>query len=155
MEADDLYRDLILDHFRNPRNHGAVPDPDIRMEGVNPLCGDQIQLTVKVEGDQVRDIRVSGKGCSISQSSASMMTEALKGHTLARARELVKDFKRMMLERATGDDLPEELSDLAAFEGVKKYPVRIKCALLSWNTVLEGLDDFPQKRTPVVKWHQE
>jgi nitrogen fixation NifU-like protein len=154
-ENDDLYRDVILDHFKNPRNHGRLPDADIDVEGVNPLCGDQIQLTVKMAGDRVADIHVDGKGCSISQSSASMMTEALKGKSLGRCEELVKDFKRMMLEKGAAEELPEDLEELAALEGVKKYPVRIKCAVLSWNTLLEGLKAFQQKRAPVVKKHEE
>ncbi|MBI4396914.1 MAG: SUF system NifU family Fe-S cluster assembly protein [Elusimicrobia bacterium] len=154
-DIDDLYRDVILDHFRNPRNHGRVTDPQISVEGVNPFCGDQIQLTAKVQEGRILDICVEGKGCSISQSSASMMTEALKGRTLARSQELVGQFKRMMLGNASGEDLPEELEDLAALEGVKKYPVRVKCALLAWNTVLEGISEFEKNGTSVVKQHTE
>jgi nitrogen fixation protein NifU and related proteins len=153
---DELYRDVILDHFKNPRNHGRLSPADIEVEGVNPLCGDQIRMTVKMAGDNVEQIRVEGKGCSISQSSASMMTEALKGKSAGRAQELVGDFKRMMLEKAAAaEDLPEDLEELAALEGVKKYPVRIKCAVLSWNTFLEGLRAFEEKRAPVVKKHSE
>lgn len=152
---DELYREVILDHFKNPRNRGRLESADIDMEGVNPLCGDQIHMTVKMKGDQLDQIRVEGNGCSISQSSASMMTEALKGKSAARCRELVKDFKHMMLEKGAADELPEDLEELAALEGVKKYPVRIKCAVLSWNTLLEGLQAFEEKRAPVVKKHQE
>jgi nitrogen fixation NifU-like protein len=154
-ESDDLYRDVILDHFRNPRNHGQVPDPDVRMEGVNPLCGDQIQLTLKLHGNTLQDVRIEGKGCSISQSSASMLTEAVKGKSMERSQELVGAFKRLMLENGSADDLPEDLEELAALEGVKKYPVRIKCALLPWNTLQQGLQEFFQKKGPVVGKRRE
>jgi nitrogen fixation NifU-like protein len=137
---------MILDHFRNPRNHGRLPEGELQMDGVNPVCGDQIHVSARVRGQLLEDIRVEGKGCSISQSSASMMTEALKGRSLEKSGALVADFKRMMLEGASADSLPEALEDLAALEGVKKYPVRIKCALLAWNTLLEGLHVYKKTR---------
>jgi nitrogen fixation protein NifU and related proteins len=154
-ELEDLYRDIILDHFRSPRNRGALPEADIQVEGVNPLCGDQIQITLKLRDGQVEDVRFDGKGCSISQSSASMMTEAVKGKPLGRSQELVKEFKRMMLENGSADDLPGDLEELASLEGVKKYPVRIKCAVLPWNTLLEGLKTFEQKKDKVLVKHKE
>lgn len=154
-ELDGLYRELILDHFKNPRNHGDLPDADIEVEGVNPLCGDQIHLTLKLENDKIQDIHFSGKGCSISQSSASMMTEALKGKPLSATDGLVAGFKRMMLEKGAAEDLPEDLEDLASLEGVKKYPVRIKCAVLPWNTFLEGLKRFSEKHEKTVVKHEE
>jgi len=149
-DLDDLYRDVILDHFRSPRNHGKLDAADVHVQGVNPLCGDQIELTLKVHDGKITDIRFSGKGCSISQSSASMMTEALKGKELAGSQNLVKDFKHMMLEKGGADELPEALEDLAALEGVKKYPVRIKCAVLPWNTFLEGLKSLDEKKSGLV-----
>lgn len=136
--TDDLYRDIILEHFRNPRNQGKLEHPTFISHGANPFCGDELEVTVVLEGDNVRDIQVLPKGCSISQASASMMTEAIKGKPLAQAEELAKRFKSVMLEGAKLDDTPE-MEDLQALEGVKKYPVRIKCAILSWNTLLEGL----------------
>ena len=143
MSLDDLYRDLILDHFKTPRNHGRIDGADIEVEGANPLCGDELTLTVQLgPGGRVVDIQELAHGCSISQASSSMMTEALKGRTLAEAGALVEAFKRMMLAGGTADELPDALEELASLEGVKQYPVRIKCALLAWNTWLEGLRQY-------------
>jgi nitrogen fixation protein NifU and related proteins len=154
---EDLYREIILDHYRNPRNRGelAVP-PATRVEGFNPLCGDEIVLFLDVEGDKVTDVRIGGQGCSISQSSASMMSAAVKGRTLDEVRGLSRAFKAMMsiheqsLDGVDGngdgsapaEDVPEvKLGDLEALRGVVKFPVRIKCATLCWNTLLQGLDE--------------
>jgi nitrogen fixation protein NifU and related proteins len=156
---EDLYREIILDHYRNPRNRGELPvPPGTRVEGFNPLCGDEIVVYLDLDGDVVRDVRISGQGCSISQSSASMMSAAIKGRTLEEVRALSRAFKAMMSihEQAldeTGDgagrngvdpaeDVEEvKLGDLEALRGVVKFPVRIKCATLSWNTLLQGLDE--------------
>ena len=142
--TDDLYREIILEHFRSPRNHGRLEKPDMLAEGANPFCGDELNLTLHLNGETIRDIRAECKGCSISQSSASMMTEAVKGKTLAQAAELARAFKKIMLEGAPADSLPEEMEDLKALEGVKKYPVRIKCAILGWNTLLDGIQAHRQ-----------
>ena len=143
----------IRDSYRNPRNRGELSSPPAtRVEGFNPLCGDEIVLYLDVEDDVVRDIRIGGQGCSISQSSASMMSSAVKGKTLGEIRALSRAFKGMMSiheqsldgEPSNGPDLPEEevkLGDLEALRGVVKFPVRIKCATLSWNTLLQGLDE--------------
>jgi nitrogen fixation protein NifU and related proteins len=137
---DDLYRDIIIDHYRNPRNRGRLDTPDIATQGANPLCGDEIEVSLVFEDGKVADVRFEGRGCSISQASASMMTEGIKGKTVDEVRELVSSFKEMM----SGSLEPEEdeLGDLEALQGVRKYPVRIKCALLCWNTLLEGIDIF-------------
>jgi len=157
---EDLYREIILDHYRNPRNRGELPvPPNTRVEGFNPLCGDEIVVFLDVEDDVVKDVRIGGQGCSISQSSASMMSAAVKGKTLDEVRALSRAFKAMMSihERSIddgsdgadgdGSDLeidPEvKLGDLEALRGVVKFPVRIKCATLSWNTLLQGLDESP------------
>jgi nitrogen fixation NifU-like protein len=156
---EDLYREIILDHYRSPRNRGelAVP-PATKAEGFNPLCGDEIQVYLQVDGDRIDDVRIGGQGCSISQSSASMMSAAIKGKTVAEARALIRAFKAMMsihehrLEGSEGegaDDTDEaapadaevRLGDLEALQGVVKFPVRIKCATLSWNTLQQGLDE--------------
>jgi nitrogen fixation NifU-like protein len=137
--ADDLYREIILEHFKNPRNHGTLPQPSLKAEGANPFCGDELEVTVTLEGERIADIRSQGKGCSISQASASMMTEAVKGKTLGQAEGLVKSFKAMMLSNAPMAFTPDT-EDLESLEGVKKYPVRIKCAILSWNTLWEGIE---------------
>ncbi len=144
--TDDLYRDLILDHFRHPRNQGALEKPDVKVQGVNPLCGDNLELAFIVREGKIEDIKMTGNGCSISQSSASMMTEALKGKDLSTSQSLAQAFKKMMLQNGSADDLPEDLEDLAALEGVQKYPVRVKCALLAWNTLLQGLTDYQEKK---------
>ena len=151
---EDLYREIILDHYRNPRNRGELPVPPAhRSEGFNPLCGDEVQVYLDVDGDQVADVRVTGQGCSISQSSASMMSQAVKGKSVDDARQLVRAFKAMMSiheheldgddEDGDGDGSLREvkLGDLEALRGVVKFPVRIKCATLAWNTLQQGLDE--------------
>jgi nitrogen fixation NifU-like protein len=139
---DDLYRDIILDHYRHPRNKGLLEHPDIANQGENPLCGDEIEISLRIEGDHVVDVGFSGHGCSISQASASMMTEAIKGKPIAEVEELVGGFQGMM----RGDDAPdtEAFDDLEALQGVRKYPVRVKCALLSWTTLAETLKLYEQ-----------
>jgi nitrogen fixation NifU-like protein len=149
---EDLYREIILDHYRNPRNRGELPTPPAhKVEGFNPLCGDEIVVFVEVTDDVVTDVRIGGQGCSISQSSASMMSSAVKGKTVAEVRDLTKAFKAMMsiheagLEGADADaELPDDvkLGDLEALRGVVKFPVRIKCATLSWNTFSQGLEEL-------------
>jgi nitrogen fixation NifU-like protein len=153
---EDLYREIILDHYRNPRNRGELPTPPAhRVEGFNPLCGDEIVVYLDVEGNRVVDVKIGGQGCSISQSSASMMSSAVKGKTTAEARALIRAFKGMMSiheQRLDADDtadagdeqsvdLDVKLGDLEALQGVVKFPVRIKCATLSWNTLAQGLDE--------------
>jgi nitrogen fixation NifU-like protein len=150
---EDLYREIILDHYRNPRNRGELPVPPAhRSEGFNPLCGDEVQVYLDVDGDQVADVRVTGQGCSISQSSASMMSQAVKGKSLEEVRQLVRTFKAMMSiheHELDGDDEDDaeaavagvKLGDLEALRGVVKFPVRIKCATLAWNTLTQGLDE--------------
>lgn len=155
---EDLYREIILDHYRSPRNRGELESPPARVErGFNPLCGDEIVVYADIDDDGViTDIRIGGQGCSISQASASMMSAAVKGKTVAEARALTGAFKAMMsvhgseLSDSDADDLDAvgsaadgdiELGDLEALRGVVKFPVRIKCANLSWNTLDLVLDD--------------
>jgi nitrogen fixation protein NifU and related proteins len=141
---EDLYREIILDHHRTPRNRGQLPPPAAHAVGHNPLCGDEIDVYLQVDGDVVTDVKVGGQGCSISQSSASMMSQAIKGKTLPEVRALVRRFKGMMsIPDEDGNPIEPDpsvkLGDLEALQGVVKYPVRIKCATLSWNTLLEAL----------------
>jgi nitrogen fixation protein NifU and related proteins len=154
---EDLYREIILDHYRSPRNRGELPSPPAtRVEGFNPLCGDEIVLYLDVEDGRVADLKIGGQGCSISQSSASMMSAAVKGATVEEARSLIRAFKGLMSihqQRLDGDgdggtgegsqrDGPEvKMGDLEALQGVVRFPVRIKCATLSWNTLAQGLDE--------------
>ncbi len=138
--TDDLYREIILEHFKNPRNHGRLEKADLTAQGANPFCGDELELTLALEGEMIQDLRAECRGCSISQASASMMTEAIKGKTLSQAEELARQFKGIMLENGAISDLPPDMEDLQSLEGVKKYPVRIKCAILGWNTLLGGIE---------------
>lgn len=145
--ADDLYRETILDHYHNPRNHGIIDNPSAKVEGVNPLCGDELTLYLTVENGTVVDVKLEAKGCSINTASGSMMTEAVVGKSVDEATEIINKFKSMMLDKNQSElDLPEEMEDLEALQGVKKYPVRIKCALLPWNTLIEGLESLGQQK---------
>jgi nitrogen fixation NifU-like protein len=139
---DDLYREIILDHYRTPRNRGELPPPAAHAQGHNPLCGDEIDVYLRVDDGVVTDIKVGGQGCSISQSSASMMSQAVKGRSVDDVRALVRRFKGMMsIDDSDGaePDLSVNLGDLEALQGVVKFPVRIKCATLAWNTLLDAL----------------
>jgi len=133
---DDLYRELILDHYRRPRNHGETPDAPIRVEGVNPVCGDEIHIDLKVSNGAIDTISFWGQGCSISQSSASMLTDRLKGRPVEEAARVTAKVRAMLIDGALPDS---ELGDLEALEGVAKLPVRVKCALLCWNVLEQGL----------------
>ena len=141
---EDLYREIILDHHRNPRNRGELPPPAPHAVGHNPLCGDEIDVYLQVDDGIVTDVKVGGQGCSISQSSASMMSQAIKGKPVAEVRALVRRFKGMMsIPDEDGNPIEPDpavkLGDLEALQGVVKFPVRIKCATLSWNTLLDAL----------------
>lgn len=135
---DDLYREIILDHYKAPKNHGELENPDIRAEGKNPLCGDELELTVLLDDNKIREIKFDGHGCSISQASASMMTEQVKGKQLREAEELIEIVKSMFKGEVEMDF--EELGDLEALQGIRRYPVRIKCATLAWNALQVGID---------------
>jgi nitrogen fixation NifU-like protein len=177
VDLEELYREIILDHYRSPRNRGELPSPPAhRVEGFNPLCGDEVVVTLMVKDGALSDIKIAGTGCSISQSSASLMSAAVKGRPLAEVSHLIASFKGMMSihESVLGDEGghdagaagagttaaprgnglspgpetvrgepepidPAELGELAALQGVVKFPVRIKCATLSWNALAQGL----------------
>jgi nitrogen fixation protein NifU and related proteins len=151
---EDLYREIILDHYRSPRNRGELEVPPAhKVEGFNPLCGDEVVIYLDLDGDKVTDVKIAGQGCSISQASTSMMSSAIKGKTLEEIRQLIRAFKALMsiheskLEgEADGSDLQADLEgvrlgDLEALQGVVKFPVRIKCATLAWNTLQQGLEE--------------
>ena len=159
-DLEDLYREIILDHYRSPRNRGELPAPPaVRVEGFNPLCGDEIVLYADIEDGVLKDIRIGGQGCSISQSSASMMSAAVKGKALTEVEALTRAFKGMMsiheqsLDGEAGEgelvgagDPEVKLGDLEALRGVVKFPVRIKCATLSWNTLQQAVEDAAAQR---------
>lgn len=154
---EDLYREIILDHYRSPRNKGELETPPaMRTEGFNPLCGDEVVVYVDVNDGVVSDIKIGGQGCSISQASASMMTAAVKGKSLDEAKRTIAAFKALMMVHETnvGGDGSEaefdgdaevleevDLGDLEALQGVVKFPTRIKCATLSWNTLTQAFED--------------
>jgi nitrogen fixation NifU-like protein len=135
-DLEDLYREVILEHYKSPRNRGQVEAPGaLRVELQNPTCGDEIQLSLDVRDGVVVDARFTGRGCSISMASASLMTEALKGRPVADALRLAGDFKAML----AGAPPAEGLGDLVALSGVSRFPVRVKCATLAWNAMLRAL----------------
>ena len=139
LSLEELYKEVILDHYRTPRNKGQLDPHDVALERNNPLCGDELELFLKFDGEKVGEIAFDGKGCSISLASASMMTEKVKGLSIKDAGQMAETIKRMMAGEEEGD--PEVLGDLVSLKGVVKYPVRIKCALLGWNTLLEALEE--------------
>jgi nitrogen fixation NifU-like protein len=144
-DLDDLYREIILDHHRSPRNSDPLTGPDVEVEAVNPFCGDEVKVQLKAADSTLEAISVTGHGCSISQSSASLMGEVVKGRSLDGALKVRRLFQGLM----KGDDLSEgdlkQLGDLEALQGVRKYPVRIKCALLGWSALEDALKKL-QKR---------
>ncbi|HEY5265944.1 MAG TPA: SUF system NifU family Fe-S cluster assembly protein [Acidimicrobiales bacterium] len=149
---EDLYREIILDHYRSPRNRGELPTPPAhKVEGFNPLCGDEVTVYLDVQDGVLKDIKMTGHGCSISQSSSSLMSGAVKGKPLEQVQATIDTFKQLMtvhesslskdVERDDEVDL-RKLGELAALQGVVKFPVRIKCAVLAWNTLRQGLEEI-------------
>jgi len=139
VSLEGLYREVILDHSSHPRNKGALDSADVVREGANPLCGDEIRVSIRVRDGIVENVRFEGKGCSISQASASMMTERVKGKSVEEARQAIAEFKGMMHGQEAP---PDEMGDLEALQGVRKFPVRVKCATLSWITLELALEDL-------------
>ena len=133
---EELYKDILLDHYRNPRHRGALAAPTCAADGANPLCGDQIHLDVDVEDGRIAGISFSGTGCSISQASASMMTEYVAGKSVADAERAIDDFQQMMLR---GETPVADFGDIEALIGVAKFPARVKCASLAWKTLHQAL----------------
>lgn len=137
-ELDDLYKQIILEHYRRPRNRENLTEADVTAEGVNPLCGDEVRVQLAFRGDSIDRVGFWGKGCSISQSSASLMTEAIRERTRADAARMKAEFEQMLTEAA---EPAEELGDLEALQGVSRFPVRIKCALLPWKVLGQALEE--------------
>ena len=140
---NDLYREVILDHFKNPRNHTPLSKFDVEQEGYNPLCGDHIKLQLEFQNGRVAKIGFIGKGCSISQASASILTEEIQGKTISEMEKEIQFFKSMMQGEVNCEE--QDIGDLEALSGVRKFPVRIKCALLSWTTLEEALNFYQEK----------
>jgi nitrogen fixation NifU-like protein len=134
---DELYRELILDHYKNPRHRGTLREPDVTAEGYNPVCGDEVEMQLDFDGDQLADLAINGRGCSISQASGSMMSELVAGKSIGEIRRLTGEFKQMLTDEET--PVPEDLGDLEALQGVAKFAVRVKCATLAWHTLEDGI----------------
>ncbi len=136
---EELYQEIILDHYRRPRNKGKLNPADLAAREYNPLCGDEIEVTAKLSDGKIAEIKFDGHGCSISQASASIMTQKLAGKTLGEAAELIESFQKMMR-----GDVPfggKEMGELKALEGVLKFPVRVKCATLAWHAAQKGIEN--------------
>src|SRR5271163_1950190 len=147
MDINDLYRDVILDHNRLPRNFGGLDPADASVEGFNPLCGDRLTVRLKLDTDRIADIRFEGQGCAISTASASLMTEAVKGKTRAEALQLFDRVHRLLTDDAADSD---QLGKLAALSGVREYPARVKCASLCWHTLASALRSADPHALPAV-----
>jgi nitrogen fixation NifU-like protein len=141
-ELRELYQEVILDHSRKPRNFGAMPDADRKADGYNPLCGDRATVFVRLDGDRIGGVQFQGAGCSISTASASMMTDAVKGKTVAEAEDLFQRFHRLVTRDAAAprEEADPALGKLAVFSGVSEFPVRVKCASLAWHTLKAALE---------------
>ncbi|HEY6679310.1 MAG TPA: SUF system NifU family Fe-S cluster assembly protein, partial [Actinomycetota bacterium] len=137
MALDEIYKETILDHYKNPRNKRELPGAELSCSRNNPLCGDEITVFVHEEDGKVAGVTFLGQGCSISQSSASMMTEAMNGKSVEDAERLIGDFRGMMAGDAEPDE--DEFGELVALKGVVKYPIRVKCAVLAWDVLQEAL----------------
>lgn len=138
MALDDIYKEVILDHYKSPRNKRELPGAELQRSANNPLCGDEITVFAHVDGDTVAAVTFQGAGCSISQSSASMMTEAVSGVSVDDAKRLAGEFRGMMAGEVEPDE--QEFGDLVALKGVVKYPIRIKCAVLAWDVLQDALE---------------
>ena len=139
-QLDELYRDVILDHFKNPSHSGQLPDAQIKVDGANPLCGDEMTFHLQLADGRIREVRFMGKGCAISQAGASMLAQQLEGKTFSEVSRLIGTMKALM--QGQEPDPSVDLGDLEALAGVRKFPVRVKCAALSWNVVEQGLEAY-------------
>ena len=145
-ELDDLYREVILDHYRTRRNSQRLSDAQVDAHGNNPFCGDEVFLQLQLNGEgTIQEIGNQGQGCSISQASASMMTDALKGRTLEEAEALRELFRRMLSGEQLSEAEVEALGELEALHGVRQFPVRIKCALLGWSVLEDGVKEYLER----------
>jgi len=139
-ELNDLYQDIILDHHRRPRNRGQLENPSAKGEGFNPLCGDELTVFLKMDGDKIADVKFIGQGCAISQASASLMTQRVKGKFVPEAREAIADIKSLLLgENEAPIEVEERVGDVIALKGVRKFPARVKCATLAWHALEAAL----------------
>lgn len=140
MDLDDLYQEIILEHYKEPKNQGTVAEANVHVEGRNPFCGDEIKLTMLVKDGIVQDVKFTGSGCAISQSSASVMTEHIKGKAVDQVKKLFEEFGHMVRGEAHMHEQIDEMDELSAFQGVSSFPTRVKCAMLAWNAMKEGIE---------------
>lgn len=138
-QLDELYRELIVEHYRRPHNARPLAAPSVRSEGMNPLCGDEVSVELRFEGEQIAEAAFAGRGCAISQASASMMTDAVTGRSVGDAVQLLCAFERMLKQ---GGEPDPQLGDLDALQGVHRFPVRVKCALLPWKVLRDAIDEY-------------
>lgn len=140
MDLDDLYQEIILEHYKQPKNQGEVDEPNVEVQGRNPFCGDEIKLTMSLKDGRVQDVKFKGSGCAISQSSASVMTEHIKGKTIDEIRELFQEFGHLVRGEEHEHVHIDDMDELSAFRGVSSYPTRVKCAMLAWNALKDGIE---------------
>jgi nitrogen fixation NifU-like protein len=140
VKLDEMYRDIILDHYRSPRGRKPIEKKDFASEGHNPACGDDITLQIALDNGNVNEVYAECKGCAISTASGSIMAEHIKGKSIDEVKQLAQNVRKML--KGEPADLPEDIGDIDALEGVKQFPVRIKCALLAWITLIEGIKNF-------------
>ena len=145
-ELDELYRHTILDHYRNPRNRAVLTAPDAQARAYNPFCGDEVRLAFSVHGGHVQGVSAQSQGCAICQSSASLMSEMLKGKDVTKLRGLADRFRELMRGKALSKQEKQTFGDVEALAGVAQFPIRVKCALLAWSTLDEALDELEKKR---------
>ena len=144
-ELDELYEEIILDHYRNPRNNEELDNPDTEIEANNPFCGDEVKIQLRFRDGRVNGVGVTGRGCAISKSSASLLSELAEGRTQGELSRTTNLVRRMMRDESLTEDELDDLGDLEALRGVRKYPVRIKCALLSWAALQDALESYARK----------
>ena len=141
-QLDDMYRDIILDHFRSPRGKKSVEKADIESDGQNPACGDEISMQVEMDKDIIKNVHVDCHGCAISVASGSMLAEVIKGKSIDEVKKIAAVVKKML--KGEIEEIPDDLGDLDSLKGVRQFPVRIKCALLAWMTLIEGMKNFEE-----------
>lgn len=146
MSVEDLYSEIVLEHYKEPHNVGEIDNPEIFAKGFNESCGDDIRIFAKVKNNIIEDIKFLGKGCAISQSSASMMTDLIKGKTLDEVKEFIKNFNKKITGEEKFPENSDEWFELSALKGVIKFPIRVKCASLAWHTLSQGIKDFENKK---------
>ena len=142
-QLDELYREVILDHFKNPTHAGELSTAQVKVDGANPLCGDELTFHLAMRNGRIDEVRFRSKGCAISQAAASMLAQQIEGKTNAEVIHIIDTMKALM--QGQDPDPAIDLGDLEALAGVRKFPVRVKCAALSWNVVEQGLNDYRQK----------